>query len=217
MKNYLEIVNEINRILDTEGTIDENSNSIPLDLNPNIISLYYIYNIVHKNSEEFKNLEKHFQKKIDNIISNNYVYGQKVILYGMDFNNNELSIGFNPLNSTTLNRYYKTITFSKKNNNLYIIKTEPDQDIEKIFELLKTTLSEAYDALIKFKDVKTQHSFEIKCFNSFLLANIYKYGVDIFDHDNLHNTFKLQHLSYAPNYTLNSTNNSIFRVTKDKE
>ena len=211
MKNYLEIGNEINSIINKKDMTNNNSNA--LDFNPNIISLYDIYSTIYKKAEEFQNLEKNYNNEMNSIIKDNYSDLSSIVIYGMDFDKCELSIGFKE-------NYYscEDIKFSKKNNNLYIVnKIENSLFSDKIFKLLNSTLSSAYDNFIRFKDIKKQHSYEIKCFNSFLLVNIYKYGVDIFDNDNFNNTFKLQHFSYSKNYVLNTTNNYIFRIINDNE
>lgn len=211
-----QISHKLNRILDTEEIIDENCNSIPLSINPNIISIYDVYNVIAKKESQFKTLEKCCEDKIDFIIKN-YSYTSSIVFYGMDFEKDELSIGFNP-NWGSYGINYKHITFSKKNNELYIISTDTPLYAEEIFTLLKSTLSNAYDEFILFKDFKLQQSYNIRCFNSDLLVFVDDFGVRLSDGNSFSlPLFSLNRYVFQSNFTLECKYDFVSHSIRDKE
>lgn len=210
------IKDEINRILDTEEIIDENCNSIPLALNPDIISIYDVYNVVSKRAKEFETLKEDYDDKL-NFVIKNQSYESSIVFYGMDFENDELSIGFNS-NWRWGIENYKHITFSKRNNKLYIVRTETHLYAEEVFELLKDTLSNAYDEFIPFKDFELQGSYNIRCFNSNLLVFIDKFGVRLSDGNSFSFPFfTLNRYVFQSNYSCDSKYDFILNTIKDKE
>lgn len=192
-----EILKEIKSILTYEDNFDENCNCIPISLNENYISLYDVYNVTLNKSKKFKKTEKHYANVFNQIIKNNYSDRYSCVFYGLNFENNEISIGFQ-----NGDYEYKEIVFAKSNGDLYLKSSETTLYGEKIFKLLGNKISEAYDDLMNFKDFEVQRVYWRKSINSNFKICICKYGVSLSNTSHAFSDFELNNYNFNDNYDI---------------
>ena len=197
-----EILEEIKNIFISEPNRDTNC-----------ISLYEVSKLLKKKNNEFDKTKDTSEDKMKKIIRKKYGDSSNIIIYGFDYEKNELEIGFKYINE------YQQIIFSKEQNDLYIKKSETYRDKE-ILTILGTLLSELYDEFIKFKDYKQQKLLNITSINSNFLINIDQYGTSIYILNNKNKymrDFELSSKSYTEEYQYNCNSNLIINIIKGKE
>lgn len=202
LTNTSEILEEIKNIFLQEKNKEEDH-----------ISLFEVSKLLKKKNNELDRIQKSYEEKMEYLIKEKYGKSSDIIIYDFDYENNEIKIGFKYIND------YQKITFSKKENDLYITKSESCWDKE-IIVLLGTLLSELYDKQIQFKEIKNQHSYFINPINSNFLINIDIYGLSIYTQNSnnkyMHD-FELSSKSYTDEYKYNCNSNAIISTIKGKE
>lgn len=165
-----QILNELKNILQTDKIEDSGQISIY----DKYISLYDISNLITRERKKYEDLKKQTGKLLEKVFDEYISSDCKCVVYDFDFDDNELIIGFNTSNYLNCD----SITFAKINNDLYLKKDNSlyGQDI---FNCASDILSDAYDQLIKFKDLFTQSTYDPNLINSKILIYISAYGTNI--------------------------------------
>ncbi len=159
----------------------------------NCVSLYDVARILKLNEDNYKKIISRYNIKIENALR---AHNDKsnIIVYGFDFINDELRIGYG--------KNYEKICFSKKDGDLFVTKSEYYYANE-VLAMAASELSELYDELIKFKNFNLQRKNDIKPVNSNFIVDINYYGVKVFvnNPDNSFlRTFELDSHSYTDEY-----------------
>lgn len=132
---YLTNIDEI--LIEIEKTL--------LKKNPkstNCISLYKLSCLINKYYSEWERMIKICAENCGEILKSKYPYSS-FLIYDINYKKNQIKVGFT--SSSDLHRDYKHIIFERKNNDLYIVKSEELFKSEEILSLIGTKLSCLYD------------------------------------------------------------------------
>ena len=181
--------------------------------NSDCISLYDISKLIERKHQNFDEYESQIESQIKNIMREKYPECIISIL-GLNNEKNELKIGFNKKGFRPDG--YEDIIFSKKDDDLYLKRSESNIGEEILYEA-GNILSELYDELLKYEGLWTQRKYDIIVQNSIFL-------VDISDH---HVSFFVQNLEfelsydrsflYGYKYYYNCNSNTIINAIKGNE
>lgn len=187
--------------------------SSKLNENSDCISLYDISKLIERKYQNFDEYESQIESQIKNIMREKYPECIISIL-GLNNEKNELKIGFNKKGFRPDG--YEDIIFSKKDDDLYLKRSESNIGEEILYEA-GNILSELYDELLKYEGLWTQRKYDIIVQNSIFL-------VDISDH---HVSFFVQNLEfelsydksflYGYKYYYNCNSNTIINAIKGNE
>ena len=145
--------------------------SSKLNENSDCISLYDISKLIEKKYQNFAEYKKQIENQIKNIMKEKYP--ECIIsISGLNYEKNELKICFNKKGLRLDD--YEDIIFSKKDDDLYLKRSESNIGKEILYET-GNILSELYDELLKYKDFFTEWEYDIMVQNSI-------FSVDISDH-----------------------------------
>lgn len=198
----IDVLEEIKRLLLLQEE-QENENCISLYQRDDVISLDEVIKVVKLKSKQHEQMLEYYEGEIETLFRTDvegiqrdvYSYISKYEDY-----NNSLRVSF----KGHYDDDYSRIIFKKDEmGDMHAQKeTESFIDVDKIMVGCGEMISRAYDALLPFKDFKTQ-SCDIKTLNSRFTVNISQYGIDI-----EYCTFRLSFLSYKEkcNYKCNSQN-----------
>ncbi len=128
---------------------------------------------MEKSRDDYNKIKESYEDRCNFMIESRFESVANLIIYDFNYYEKELIIGF---------RYgsdYGKITFSKRNGDLYISKSESYWDKD-VFAVLNVELSELYDDFINFSSRKNEVRFGLRAVNSNFLVDISFYGVDIF-------------------------------------
>lgn len=189
-----EILNEIKYILETNKNVDEDSNYTPVTLDGNCISLNHVYTCIVNEKYRFETTKKVFKQLIEESVKKHFGEVSSTVFYGIDFEKNEISIGFRKDNYN-FNYDFKEIVFAKYNDDIYL-KSDKSGYGEEIFRILYEIIFNAYNEFIKFKNYDQETSYHIKSMNSNFIINISHYGVELCDSKDIYPKFKLKKTSY---------------------
>lgn len=197
-----EILEEIKSIFLSEPNKDEEN-----------ISLYEISKLLKMKGQELDAYKNSSENKMEQIIQAEYGKSSNIIIYGFDYDNDELEIGFKYVNE------YKKIYFSKNNGDLYVKKSESNWSND-ILVLVGNLLTELYDYYLKYKECQSQKKESIKPVNSNFHVNINKYGLCIYTKSNTNkymHDFELSSKSYSNEYKYVCNSHNIIETIKGKE
>ena len=191
LQNEKEVLEEIKRLLSSEKSKSKNHTS-----------LYEVKTLHKEEMENFCQKIEHYETKLNEAFKNKLqkdMYPQLSLPY---YNENTITLCFRP------SKYAQNfrILFSKKNNNLYVKKSEYEKYNFEIIDAAGKIISEAYDELIKFSHSINENEFKTKPINSNFKIKFYKESVQIiaqteynfFSSDII---FALSHVT--PRYTYN--------------
>jgi len=205
-------------IFETE-ILKEFKNVISLEQNTSgeCISLYDISQFLKKLNLEYNDIRKKFKKKLDNIIKINFNHDSDILIYGFDYVNKILNIGFKRFKFTN----YKDISFIKTNSDLSATKSESPW-IDEVLKLLNNDLSDLYDEFFKYSDYINDNIVNptIKAINSKFKVHINNYGVGIYmkDYgDGYVEKYDLFTPNFDDSYSIGCTSDIINELIKGKE
>lgn len=139
--------------------------------NSDCISLYDISKLIERKYQNFAEYKKQIENQIKNIMKKKY---PECIIFisgisGLNYEKNELEICF----SKKCFRLddYEDIIFSKKDDDLYLKRSESNIGKEILYEA-GNILSELYDELLKYKDFFTEREYGIIVQNSIFSVDI---------------------------------------------
>lgn len=197
--NTINILKEIKAIMEKE-----------LNKNPENISLHDVWTISNKRQKELHALQEPYQEKILQAIHekiSEYAYTK---LYNFNYYKNELTLFF---------QWYElrgTITFSKKDNQIYI--KEANCPIEnKILITIEDTLTKLYDECIKYSTFENQDKHCIKPINSSFYIDITQSYIKIQNTNLLQPDFQLKKTIENSEYTYYCNSNEVLNIIKDNE
>ena len=181
--------------------------------NSDCISLYDISKLIERKHQNFDEYESQIESQIKNIMREKYPECIISIL-GLNNEKNELKIGFNKKGFRPDG--YEDIIFSKKDDDLYLKRSESNIGEEILYEA-GNILSELYDELLKYEGLWTQRKYDIIVQNSIFLVNISDHHVSFFV-QNLE--FELSYdksFLYGYKYYYNCNSNTIINAIKGNE
>ncbi len=195
-----EILEEVKRILVSENNKDNDC-----------ISLYDISKLLKNMDYRYKSMKKSYDSSMEYTLNSHYSK-PKFVLYDFDYETDELRIGFGLWD-------YDMIRFSKRNDDLYITKSETSR-AKDVLAIIGDKLSKAYDEFIKHKDYMTQHNYGFKAINSNFLVDFSHHGVSIsvksLDNQFM-NDFQLSSPSYDNKYQYDCNSSIVVSAFKGKE
>lgn len=182
--------------------------------NSDCISLYDVIVLMTKINYEYEKVKKTYIRRIDNLIEEKFDSSSYVVIYDFDYDNQELSIGFN------YNGYnYRKIFFAKSDGNLYITKSEFFRDKD-VLVAIGTELSQLYDEFMKFSAYKRESKFNIRPINSNLFVDISSHSIDIFTEypiERITKDFKLTFIINSGKYKYDCNSTTIITAIEGKE
>ena len=201
-----EILEEVKRVLITE----KNKNN-------DCISLYDVLILLRKLYNEYDNIEKRCKNRCNYIVKSKIHQDSSVIFYGLDYEKQLLHISFNKYCSSD----WKDIYFSKRNGDLYVVKSECCWTDE-VFSALSSCLSEMYDELLKYNDYKDYKfvKYNRKPVNSNFNVKISYHGIyiSVKDFENRYmNELELFAPSHKNSYELMCNSSVVNGAIKGKE
>ena len=135
------------------------------------ISLYDVSRVVAKYAKGFDSVKDKYEKSIRNRLNEEF-YDTSLAIYGLDYKENKLSVGFKYFSD------YDKIVFAKKDDDLYIVESESWHAQDLLVHVGKY-LSDLFDRLNEFKSFKTQYVFDSKTLNPNFRVVIAPSGVEI--------------------------------------
>jgi hypothetical protein len=209
------ILNEIKYILETNKNVDDNSNYIPVTLDETCISIANVYSCIVNEKYRFETTEKLFKQLINESIKKHFGDNSSVVFYGLNFDKDEISIGFRK-DTYNYNYDYQEIVFAKYNEDIYLKSSKSTYDKE-IFRILYEIISNAYNELIKFKSYDKETSYNIKSMNSNFIINISHFGISLCSSKDFCPDFKLEKTSYDNVYTCECNSGIVLNNVKGIE
>lgn len=175
------------------------------------VSLYDVLNLLKKENYQYKNKKESYESQLDYLINNKYD-DVGIIVYGFDYDTNELRIGF---------RYFKNydkLNFTKKNGDLFITQSETYRGND-VLAVLGDTLSKLYDEFEKYRNFEKQYNYGFKSINSNFLIDVSKHGVSIYSRnkDTYSRDFELNAYSYKSEYEYKCNSNVVLSSFYGKE
>lgn len=207
-----EILNEIKYILETDKNVDEESNYTPITLDESCVSLVTIYKLIESELYNYKEKKEYFSKAIESTLKNHFS-DSRTILHDLDFKKDEISIGFEKYREDW---DYPKIVFGFYNNDLYL-KSAETYDGEKIFQIANEIIFEAYNELMKYKNLHTDSKHSIKVMNSNYVVNISHHGVELCDSDAISPNFTLSKKTYQEDFSCDCNSRIILNTIKGIE
>ena len=181
--------------------------------NSDCISLYDISKLIERKYQNFAEYKKQIENQIENIMKEKYPKCI-ILISSLNYEKNELEISFNKKGLRLDD--YEDIIFSKKDDDLYLKRSESNIGKEILYEA-GNILSELYDELLKYKDFFTEREYGIIVQNSIFSVDISDHRVS-FSVGNLE--FKLSYGSiifYDYKYYYNCNSNTIINAIKGNE
>lgn len=196
-----EILEELKNILVAEKNKDKDCTS-----------LYDVLNLLKKENHEYKRITNSYKSRLEYIINNKYD-NVGIIVYGFDYDTNELRIGFRYFEN------YDEIRFTKKDGDLFITQSETYRGND-ILAVLGNTLSNLYDVFEQYKNFEKQYNFGFKSINSNFLIDVSQHGVSIYarsQSDSFGKVFELKAYSYKNEYEYDCNSNVVINAFRGKE
>ena len=107
LNNKIEILEELKRLFNSKKIKD-----------PNIVSLSQVLKTVYEKNKKYDFEINTFENRLDERLKNKYSDSSYSVLYDFDYDNNFMQVGFKEYDWEEVFE----VTFSKNNNDLYIIK-----------------------------------------------------------------------------------------------
>ena len=160
--NKIEILEEIKRVLVSEPNKDNDC-----------VSLYEVLNLIRNENSKYESLEKDLYYEMD------YKFDNKasIIVYGFDYDTDELRIGFKRY-SWDYSADYDKINFTKKQGDLFITKSDSAY-AKDVLSQCGDIISKFYDELIKYKNFKNQFAFRFNPVNSNFYIDVCSSSVEV--------------------------------------
>lgn len=165
----------------------------------NCISLYDVLILLKNLKKEYRNIGKRYETKFDNIVRKKFDESSSVVYHDFDYEKKILIISFKKYRNSS----WSDMHFSKKDGDLYVVKSESYYTNE-VFSVLSSSLSEMYDELLKYADYNDykKEKEDIKPVNSKFNIKINNHGVYLFINDFTIKNIKVLEL-FAPSYNNN--------------
>lgn len=206
-----EIITELEHIFSFEEKT-ETDTLIPVNYD-NAISLYDIAQLLKQKNNSLERDKKTYDDYFDRTIDEKYSSSSSLIVYGFNYDTNQLRIGFKRWDD------YDEIRFSKENEDFFVSESESYYSNE-ILALLGNTLSNLYDKLLAYKEFKLERSNKVKPVNSNILVDISSYGVSVYipnAQNRFTNDFELECFSYTDDFKYDCNSHTIISMIKDHE
>lgn len=205
LNNSKAILEEVKRVLLLENKFDENS-----------VSLYDVSKLIKRKREEKKRKEKYYQDLLEHKCESIYYDFGGLIVYGLDYDNNELRLGMNIDNELF---DFKEVIFAKNNNDLYLKNDSTKYHRGKeVFLNCSSIINECYDELIKFRDFKKQVRWAYRTLNSCFFIDITYFGVSIHNKKwTFESDFNLNLSSDDFKYSYDCNSSSVLEVIRGNE
>ena len=187
-----EIIKEIKRDLVSEENKDNDC-----------ISLYDVFLLIKNAKKDYDRAIYSYGKICNSITKFRMGFVSRLIIYDFDYDEEELMVGL------LFNHDYGTTTLSKKDEKLYISKTQ-SLWINTIFNYLAPVLSELYDKLMGFSIYKNEEYCDLKAVNSNYQVRIGPYGVSILVESSANPLINDLKLSYS-DLGYNNCDSNIFK------
>lgn len=129
------ILEEIEKMLTRDEKLDDD-----------IISLLSVANLLKNKSFEYTEMNAKYESILDAMIKDNISSSSYICIHRFNYENNLLLISFN-----FYGLGYVDITFSKKDNQLVILKSETRKSNE-VLKCMGDVISEYYDKLLEYRD-----------------------------------------------------------------
>ena len=203
ISNRDEIIEEITNLLAQEKPTETDC-----------ISLYDIAEVYKKYNKAFDTL---VEKNVDYIERKlkEKMYDSTIVFYQFDFDKKQLEIGLKYV------RNYDKIVLTKQDGDLYIVESESLYSQE-LLSYAGNDLSDFYDQLLKFYDIKKQNSYGKNSINSNFKVELSSYGVTIYVHPtsgfgSLCSDFSISSHSYSDIYKYDCNSTLILNTTQGNE
>lgn len=148
---------EINSLLQSEPNLDSECISLS-----DVIAVYKDY------SQKYHSKETKYSAMLKDIVKEKISDNSSIVLYGFDSKNKYVSVGFKRFWKYDDN--YETICFKKKNDVLYLVKSESCWD-SKVFQHCNQLLSGIYDFYLE-NDEYHNKCYDLKAVNTSLDVRI---------------------------------------------
>ena len=207
-----EILDEIDKLNKFDETIVPEDTCIPVTYD-DAISLYDIAQLLKQKNRQYERDEHKYDDYFDRAINEKFSNSASFIVYGFDYDTLELRVGFKRWDS------YDEIRLKKENEDFYVSESK-SYYANDILVLLGNTLSNLYDTLLSYKEIKEDRVNNIKPVNSSFLVNISQYGVTIFvksKENRYKNDFELTSYSYTEDFDYECNSNNIISAIKGNE
>jgi len=186
LNNKIEILEELKRLFNSKKIKD-----------PNIVSLSQVLKTVYEKNKKYDFEINTFENRLDERLKNKYSDSSYSVLYDFDYDNNFMQVGFKEYDWEEVFE----VTFSKNNNDLYIIKSESINANDYLVEL-GNILSDLYDKYIENRQFKQEYNYNITAVNSNFNVDISSDALRLF---NKNYEFVLNnYISREYNYDCNS-------------
>ena len=198
--NKKEILEELKSIL--------NYNKIK---DPNVVSLSLVYDVVKEKDVAYENDKKLYENIIDSKLKEKYSDEAFCVIHNFDYENNIMNIGFKEYNWDEIYSIY----FSKKNGDLYVVKSKGFLYTNEHLVNLGKELSELYDKFLTYKSFDKE-SRRIKGINSNFKIRIYNGGVGLYN-EIIPNDFSLYNYIFKNDYSYDCNSYEIVDLIKGSE
>ena len=177
------------------------------------ISLYEVLVLLKKLYREYNAIGKTYKSRFDFIVKRKFNESSSVVYHDFDYEKNILHISFGKYISSD----YSDMYFSKKDGDLYVVKSE-SYCTDEVFSVLCSDLSGMYDELLKYSDYKDYDYIkrDINPINSNFSINISDDGIRLYV-KNMDKDLELFAPSYKSDYELRCNSSIIHEVLNNKE
>ena len=177
------------------------------------ISLYEVLVLLKKLYREYNAIGKKYKSRFDFIVKRKFNESSSVVYHDFDYKKNILHISFGKYTSSD----YSDMYFSKKDGDLYVVKSE-SYCTEEVFSALCSVLSEMFDELLKYSDYKDYDYIkrDINPVNSNFNINISDEGIRLYV-KNMDKDLELFAPSYKSDYELKCNSSIIHEALNNKE
>ena len=137
----------------------------------------------------------------------------EIIVYGFNYDTNELNIGFKYFNN------YNEIRFTKKDGDLFITQSETYRGND-VLEILGENLSKLYDVFEHYRNFENQYHFDFKSINSNFFVDVSQHGVNIYTRSQLNYSkkdFELKTYSWENEFEYECNSNVVISAFHGKE
>lgn len=202
-----EILEEVKELVSSEKNLDED-----------IVSIFDVALLMQQARAKYDSIKDTYgtyNSYINSVLKDRFSRSALLILYDFDYKNKQLKVGFKYIGDD-----FDEITFEKKDDDLYIAKSENVLWDKDILALVGSELSKAYDMFMELADFKCESNHKVKPINSNFLVGISSYGVNIYTISSTNqfmHDFELYLPSYSTSYKYDCNSTSVISTIKGQE
>ena len=205
---HYEGVSNADKIIDSIKQILESDTN----LNTGYISAFDLSCILYNINSKDENFKGILKSKLDMDIDYNISEDASILIYGFDYDKEELKVGFKRHKSSK----WEDITFNKAHGDLRIVEAQSIY-APQVLSACHKHLSEYYDYCMSTKDYNNEWAHNVRSLDGFMKATISHCGITLRDCTYINSRLEIDSRSYLEKYEVKCNSSKVLEALSNNK